>query len=323
MVYDPNTATKGTPLDQRSAVPGDLENFPTVTPDVTTPNQTAPAPTSNLTADQQSAKALIDEQLGQYGLASLGSFAWNEFLNGTPISQIMLDIRGTPEYKARFPAMQALAQAGHAINEQTYIDYERNATSLMVAAGLPSGFYDQPDDFTALLTGNVALPELKTRLDAYQTLAFQSPPEVRQAMQDFYGVSADGMLTAFMIDPERALPIIQKDVAAAQAGGYAQSTGYGALTREQAEGLAALGLNPDQYQTGFGNLAKQQQAIQGLPGQGLSPISTDTALAAQFGGNAAAQQEIENRQLQLLAPNKAGGQVATSQQGAVGAGVAQ
>lgn len=323
MVYDPNTATKGTPLDQRSAVPGDLENFPTVTPDVTTPNQTAPAPTSNLTADQQSAKALIDEQLGQYGLASLGSFAWNEFLNGTPISQIMLDIRNTPEYKARFPAMQDLAKAGHAISETAYIDYERTATQLMNAAGLPSGFYDQPADFTALLTGNVSTAELKSRLDAYTTAAFQSPPEVRQALQDFYGPQGDGMLTAFFIDPERTLPIVQRDLAAAQAGGYAQSTGFGGITREQAEGLAALGLDASQYQAGFGNLANQQQAIQGLPGQSTGPMSVDAALAAQFGGNAQAQQELENRRLDLLSANKQGGQVATTQQGAVGAGVAR
>lgn len=286
------------------------------------PGTTGPVQ-GGLTADQQSARALINDTLGQYGLASLGDFAWKEFLSGTPISQIMLDIRNTPEYKTRFPAMDALAKAGHAITESAYIDYEKSATSLMRSYGLPTGFYDQPDDFTALLSSQVALPELKSRLDAYQTAAFRSPPEVRQALQDFYGVNGDGMLTAFFIDPDRALPIVEKDLSAAQAGGYAKSTGFGGLTRDQAEGLAALGLDPNAYQTGFGNLAAQRQALQGLPGWDQPAISTDTALAAQFGGNTEAQQLIENRQLDLLAPNKAGGQVATTQQGAVGAGAAR
>lgn len=328
--------TLAQPVDTLKDQPAPIITGPTVDPqrggnppppDATTPPPAATTPPATdpggLTPDQQSARAIINDTLGQYGLASLGDFAWKEYLAGTPISQIMLDIRSTPEYRTRFPAMDALAKAGHAINETTYIDYERNATSLMRSYGLPSGFYDQPDDFTNLLTNNVALPELKSRLDAYQTAAFQSPPEVRQALQDFYGVGADGMLTAFFIDPDRALPIVQKDLNAAQAGGYARSTGFGGLTREQAEGLTALGLSPADYQKGFGNLASQQQALQGLPGQNQGQISTDTALAAQFGGNVAAQQEIENRQLDLLAPNKQGGGVVSTQQGAVGAGVAR
>ena len=275
------------------------------------------------TSAEESARAIIQGTLDQYGLGSLGEWAWNQYLAGTPISQIMLDLRSTPEYKARFPAMDALARTGHAISESAYIEYERNATSLMRSYGLPAGFYDSPDDFTDFLVANVALPELKSRLDAYQTLAYQSPPEVRQAMREFYGVSADGMLMSYFIDPDRALPLVERDLAAAQAGGFAMATGFGTLTREQAEGLAGLGLDPSAYREGFGNLATQSQALQGLPGWSQPAISTETALAAQFGGNVAAQQEIEARQLDLLAANKAGGGVATTQRGAVGAGVAR
>jgi hypothetical protein len=273
------------------------------------------------TADQ-SARGIIQDTLDSYGLGSLGTFAWNEYLAGTPISQILLDIRKTPEYAARFPAMASLAKSGHAITEQQYIDYERTATQLMTAAGLPSGFYDQPDDFAKLLASNISPAELQTRLQSYQQAVYQSPPEVRAALQQYYGVT-DGQLTAFFIDPDKALPLIQRDLGAAQAGGTAAQTGYGAITQQQAEGLAALGLTQSQLQGGFGNLANLSQVLNGLPGQGTNPIGTDTALSAQFGGNVAAQQEIEARQADLLDPFKAGGGVATTSQGAVGAGVAR
>src|SRR5439155_190652 len=83
----------------------------------------------------ESAKAAIQSALDAYGLGSLATFAWNEYLAGKPVEQIMLDIRATPDYQARFPAMATLAKQGRAITESQYVDYERNAYSLAQAVG--------------------------------------------------------------------------------------------------------------------------------------------------------------------------------------------
>src|SRR5689334_18836184 len=107
-----------------------------------------PAP-SGLTAEQKSARAILDDTLAQYGLSGLGDRLWQQYLNGEPIEQIMVDLRKTPEYKARFPGMEALSKKGRAISEGEYISIERGYAQLFREYGLPAGFYDDPSDFAA------------------------------------------------------------------------------------------------------------------------------------------------------------------------------
>jgi len=140
-------------------------------------------------ASTGSAKAIIDKALGDYGLSTLSTWAWQKWQAGESIDQIMLELRSTPEYGQRFPAMKTLGDRGQAISEAQYINYEQSATSIFKAAGLPANFYDQPDDFANFLTNNVALPELQSRVQAYQSAAFSAPQEVRDALQSMYGVS--------------------------------------------------------------------------------------------------------------------------------------
>lgn len=276
------------------------------------------APPTGTTADQQSAKGIINTFLSTYGLASLGDTAWQWYLTGQSPDQVILNLRQTPEYAARFPAMKTLGQQGRAITEQQYIDYERSIAQQNQAAGLPAGMYDTPDDISNLLTNNISPSEYQSRLQDYQTAAWQTPPEVRQALTDYYGISS-GQLTAFFIDPDKALPLIQRDLAAAQAGGTAARTGFGPLSQPDAEYLASLGLSQSQLDTGFNKLGTENQLIQGLPGQ-QPGIGTDTALQAQFGQNARAQQAFEAAQQDQLNQYKQGGSIAANSKGVLGAG---
>lgn len=284
---------------------------------VTTPVDTTSPPTGTTPADQ-SAKGIIDTFLATYGLSSLGQTAWQWFLQGQSPDQIILSLRQTPEYNARFPAMADLSKQGHAISEGDYVNYERSIQQQNMAAGLPQGMYDTPGDIKNLLLNNVSPGEYQQRLQAYQTAVWQSPPEVRNALMNDYGLSA-GQLTAFFIDPDKALPLIQRDLAAAQAQGTGVRTGYGDVGRDYAEHLADLGLTPDQLNTGFGNLVNQQQVIQGLPGQ-QPGIGASTAMQAQFDRNALAQQQMEAAQANVLNRFKQGGGPAANAQGIVGAG---
>lgn len=279
------------------------------------------APPTGTNDLQESARGVLNTALAQYGLSSLASTVWQWYLGGRSIDQIMLDLRSTPEYRARFPAMDALSKAGHAITETDYVNYEKAIASLNQAAGLPQGMYDTPDEIAKLLTNNVSASEYQSRVQAYETMKYQSDPSVRQALQDYYGMSP-GQLTAFFIDPDKALPLIQRDLAAAQAGGSATRTGFGPLGRDTAEHLADLGLSQSQLDQGFGNLANQSQIIQGLPGQNPG-VGTDTALAAQFDQNVQAQQAFEAAQSNQLNRFRQGGGPVSTNQGVLGAGVAQ
>lgn len=276
------------------------------------------SPATGTTPEQASARGVINTFLANYGLGSLGDTAWQWYLAGQSIDQIMLNLRGTPEYQARFPAMDKLGKQGRAISETDYINYEKTIASQNQAAGLPQGMYDNPTDIASLLENNVSPTEYRDRLQAYQTAAWQTPPEVRQALTDYYGISP-GQLTAFFIDPDRALPLIQRDLAAAQAEGTSVRTGFGQLDQQMAEHLADLGLSQQQLDTGFGKIANQQELIQGLPGQ-QPGIGTTTALQAQFDQNAQAQQAFEAAQQGQLNRFKQGGGPAATNKGILGAG---
>jgi hypothetical protein len=286
------------------------------------PATQSPTPPGGSSVADSSARAIIDGALGQYGLSSLSNWAWSKWQGGESIDQIMLELRGTPEYKTRFPAMEALSQRGHAISEAQYINYEQSASAVFKAAGLPSGFYDSPDDFAGFLTNDVALPELQDRVQKYQTLLYQEPPEVLDAWQNLYGMS-QGDALAYYIDPTKALPLIQQKNAAAQAAGWSNVTGFGGLGVGQAEAIGKLGLTEDALRQQFGDLANLNGLYQGLQGTGEGDIGSQTAINAGFFGDSQAKAEIEKRKQERLATFSGGGSVATTQQGASGAGVAR
>jgi hypothetical protein len=278
-------------------------------------------PDLSFITDPGSSAGILLRSLDQYGLGSLAATVWKWWKEGRPLEQIMLDLRGTPEYKQRFPAMEPLAQKGRAISEQQYIDYERGAAQLFKSAGLPPTFYDQPDDFANFLTNEVALPELQQRVQMYQVAAFQVPDEVRNDLQQRFGVTS-GELTAFFIDPDRALPLIQQKFGASQAAGASQVAGFGALSDEQAFKVGNQQLTQAQLAQGFGQLGQLQPLFNALPGFGEDNISNDVGIGAVFDQNAQDQRELARRAAARKAPFSGGGQFGSSQTGITGVGSA-
>lgn len=262
----------------------------------TAPPPAAQRPQINtLTGSQQSAKATIEAMLGTYGLSALADRAWNLYLSGQPIERVMFDLRQTPEYKARFPGMDALSQKGRAISEQEYIDIEKGYVAAFRQAGLPEGFYDGADDFASYISGEVSPAEMNERLQVYRTAAYNTPPEVRAELARLYNVDIGGV-TAFIMDPTRALPVLQNQFAAAQSSAAAVRSGYGALTQNEAEGLAGYGVTFDQATQGFGQLSDSAELFNPLIGdQGEDAISRDEQLSGTFSGNAAARRKMEQR----------------------------
>lgn len=280
----------------------------------------APATATALTADQSSAKALITSELAYYGLGSLADRAWNDYLQTGNVDQVMLDLRQSPEYKARFPAMAELSAKGRAISESDYINLERSYTQLGQAYGLPAAFTQS--HLTDWIGGEVSPTEVKSRLDMYQADMYQSPPEVRSELSRLYGLSSGDQL-AFFIDENRALPILQQQFLAAQAGAASKLSGFGALTQHEAEMVAQSGQNFQQDQQGFDTLAKSQELFSALPGEvGADNIDREDQLGAAFGGNSAAARRIQQQADKRVAEFKGGGGFSQTQGGETGLGSA-
>jgi hypothetical protein len=280
-----------------------------------------------LNREDESAQAILLGVLADMDLEGLASTVWEWWKQGRPIQQIMLDMRDTPEYQTRFAGLLALRKKGRAITEKEYIGLEKGYTGVMHAAGLPTTFYDQPDDFAKLISNEVSPAEFQDRIAGYTTLAHQMPAEVLDqfaAESGYASWAATGWTTsdiaAMFIDPDKALPAIQQRVQRSQIGGASRVTGYGTIDFNDTERLRALGVDYDEAMKGFEALTRLTPLFTPLAGADEDEISRQTQLDALFASSAGAQREIERRQAQRTSVFEGGGGVSGSQRGSTGAG---
>jgi hypothetical protein len=289
-------------------------------PNPTTERGTAPT-TATTTDTSSSAFDLVKNALAQYGLESLASWAWDAWTHGTSEAELWLQIRDRPEYKARFPGMDELRKQGSAITESNYIQTENTYKEVMHSYGLPKGFYDSPDDFGALISGHVSPTELRDRVQVYSQVALGDSETLNQ-LRTLYadqGIprNAESDLLAYYLDPNKAAPILQQQFASAQFASAAAKSGYGQLSKDQAEEFGAkAGTSQQGAQQGFGALVQSRELFGALPGQGETDINQQTQLGAAFGGDALAQQQIEKRRSERKAAGSGGGGFSQSRTGA-------
>ena len=285
-------------------------------------------PNSPPSADH-GARAIITATLAEYGLEGLADWAWQQFLNGAPIEQIMLDIRQRDEYKARFPGLAPLRQRGRAISEREYIQLERTYVQLFKANGLPAEVFGTRDFVGRIIASEVSPAEVADRVGLLEAEIgrFTAQPGVAQeleAFERFYGVRPTfGDLAALALNTDEALPALQRKFTAVRNERAAGRVGFGDLAREEAERLADLGINEQQAQEGFGALAASRELFSALPGTREDTISRQEQMGAAFEGNQFARERIERRRRQRQAAFSGGGAFASDQQGFSGLGVAR
>jgi hypothetical protein len=269
-----------------------------------------------------SAISFIQSYLDQFGLSALGQWAWDQLNAGVPQEQLLLQIPQQQAFKDRFPAYEELQKRGQAMSPAQIVQFEHTIAALNSQYGIPQGAWSDRQGITALLLGDVSPTEYEKRLQMYSADAYNAPPEARAAMRDYYGVQGQGNLAAYYADPKNAEPELERQFNAAMIGGQSQISGFGPLSRAQAENLADLGVNQSAARQGFTSLASLGDVVN-TQREGEQSLTQDQLLAAQFGGDAAVQQQIRDRQARRLAEFQAGGQYAQGQGGGfAGIGVA-
>jgi len=274
----------------------------------------------NTRLSEQSARAIIRDYLTELGLGDLEDLLYSNVIADQDFSpqRLVMEIRGTPQYAARFPGMAARRDAGmSAISEGAYIALENGYKDVMRRAGLPMGFYDSNDDFSQFIGRNISVSELETRVQrGYQAVA-QADPSVVASMRQFYGVT-DGELAAYMLDPTRAESLILQQVSTAQIGAAAARQGFGqAADRTAAERMQRLGVTEQEAEQAFGTLARSRELLTPLERGETALDVTETALGLT-GRNAEAQQRLATQARRRTARFEGGGRFATSGQEVTG-----
>ena len=241
-------------------------------------------------ATKQKASDKLTALFSAYGLESLAPFINTRIMADVSEEMLLLELYDQPEYQKRFPGMKALRAKGKAITEKEYSADEKAMIQTARFFDLPKGFYDGPEDFGALIGNLVSPKEYQDRLQIGQDLSRTLNPSVKQQLIDFYGIG-EGDLTAFVLDADKALPLIQKQAKAAQFVGIGRAAGFElrGITSGQAENIAGTEsyakLSERELAQALGQagqLRKTQKRLSGIEGQ---DYSEQEALSAVIEGS--------------------------------------
>lgn len=241
----------------------------------------------SFTSDQQTAFDIMEGLLQQYGLGSLSGTLKQIILNGiTDQQEISLQLQQTDAWKTRFAGNEILRQKGlPVLSVGQYLSVEQSYAQVMKNYGLPTGFYDDPADFAKFIGNSVSANELQQRVQMYADVANREDPAVVNQLQSM-GITK-GDLLAHMMDPSRALPLIQKKYQETLIGAAARRTG---LTPDNnyVSHLAELGVSEQAAAQGFGQVAADLPSAQLLGSIYHDNISQTELAQNVFEGNSAA-----------------------------------
>lgn len=239
------------------------------------------------TPGEQSAFDIINQQLQNWGIGSLASAAADLIKQGLDGNAVTIELQNTPQYQQRFAANQQRLKNGLAVlTPADYIATETSYRQVLSQYGLPAGFYDSPSALNDFIAKDVSPSELNTRAQTAQQIWLSNDQATKDTWRSFYGLS-DGAAIASILDPHTALPIVQRQAAAAQFGGDAARQGLTA-DQQRLEQYADLGYSRDAVDKGLAQVAAEAPELNNMAARFGQKFDQGTAMDAAIGGNAAA-----------------------------------
>ena len=233
-----------------------------------------------------------------YGLETLAPKIKDFVQQGYSADTVTLKLQETPEYQQRFSGNAARLKAGLSVlSPAEYLATEEAYRQTMRTTGLPKGFYDSPDDFSKFIANDVSPAELKQRVDLAALSVDNADPFYTKQLQDMYGLSSGDMI-AHVLDPERAMPFINKQVQAVQFGAAAARQGIN-VDLSTAEQFANMGVTKQQAEQGFQQVAELAPITDKLSGiyKEAPAYGQKEAITEAFGGTGSADAAARRKRL--------------------------
>lgn len=249
-----------------------------------------------------SARGIIREFLNRYGLdfeaTQIDKWVGMISDSGEAIMPIIdEEIRQTDQFKTRFPGLQQRFENKHnQVSVEEYLALEGQYLNVLRAAGLPSSFYDSPDDLARFIGEDVSPSELEFRVQRGVVAARDAPEEVRNALEDFYGIQpAESFLASYFLDPDLALPVMERQMQSAMISGLSDREGF-QVRRESAETLQQLGVQTrEQIQSGLEEASRSRALASETISERGDDITDSDLLGAAFGVNTRSSDAIRRR----------------------------
>jgi hypothetical protein len=208
------------------------------------------------------------------------------------LAHIQQQYVNSPAYlNAHFPGLLEHRKAG--LGNITPAQYQATVQSYKNLArqyGLPKGFYDQPKDFANWIAKGVSPQELANRMQSATDLVRSHNPEQLAAFKNYYGIEPKN-LVAYVLDPKRALPVLQQQIQVAAVGGEALAQSLD-VSKQLSETLVGKGVSQQQARAGFSDVSASQDTVQELAGIDNTSIDTTGIVNAEFKLNAGDQAKV-------------------------------
>jgi hypothetical protein len=285
-------------------VTGSVE--PKVDPATAAANAAKAAVEAQNVAAQQNQRINWIEQMTQtfnnYGLGSLAPKITEYIQTGYTPDTVSLKLQESPEYLQRFSGNETRKKMGlPVLTPAEYLSAESSYKQIMRANGLPQGFYDSQESLAKFISNDVSPSEFQSRVNAAGLSLNNADPFYTQSLQEMYGLTQGEML-AHVLDPQQALPFINKQVQAAQFGAEARRQGL-SLGAPVAEQYANMGVTQKEAQQGFQQIAQLMPTAETLSGiykNQAGPYGQEQAIAEAFGGEGAAEASLRRKKLSAL-----------------------
>jgi len=277
-------------------------------------NAATTAANSEALAKRQSAFDLLREQFAQYGLEGLVDPLKGLIQENVSPSEFAVRLRQTEPYKKRFAANAARIGKGlRALSEAEYITLEDSYQNIMRNYGLPASYYTKGDmgrqeGFEKFIGGDVSPAELEERVLTAQNRVINAPPQVKDALKQFYPDINNSDILAYTLDPEKGLADIKRKVTAAEIGGAALGAGLAANVG-RAEELARFGVTAERAREGYQAavpLIERGSQLAGFYNE--SPYTQTTAEEELFGLTYAPEATAKRKRLTALEQSSFAGQ---------------
>jgi hypothetical protein len=255
----------------------------------------------------------LSQVFNSYGLGTLAPKIKEYVQQGFTPDTVTLKLQDTPEYQQRFAGNTARKKAGlPVLSPAEYLATETAYKQAMRTAGLPAGFYDNPDDFSTFIGVDISPSELKERVDIAAQTIEGADPFFKQQLKQYYNVN-DGDMVAYALDPNRALSLIQRQAQAIQFGAEAARQGI-ATPKSMAEQYAGLGVTQAQARQGFEQVAEILPTAQRLSSitPETAPVGLEETTSAVFGGESSADYKQRIRRLAEIEQSRFAGQAGVS-----------
>ena len=266
----------------------------------------------------QSAYDILLAEFNQYGLGTLVEPLKNLIVSGPSEAELTLALRQTDAYKKRFAAnAQRLASGLRALSEGEYVALEDQYQNIMRNYGLPATYYTKDatgkqEGFEKFIAGDVSATELEDRVVTAQQRVLNAPPQVKDALKQFYPDITNGDILAYTLDPSKGLQDIKRKVTAAEIGGAALGQGLG-TSATRAEELARFGVTGEAARQGYqavAEVAPRGSQLAAIYNQG--PYGQAEAETEVFGLTGSAEVAKRRKKLTELEQASFGGQAGTS-----------